>query len=288
VKFVTFGQGRLGIVDGTEIIDVTTACGVTDAGPDGPLAQAIERGTLPVALDDERLAEATREPLATSVLRAPLPHPKKIVGAPVNYLAHKDEMREQLTVAELGVFLKAPTSVIGPGQSVQLPYSDVLTEQEGELAVVIGRTARHVSVEQALDYVFGYTCLLDITIRSTEDRSTRKSFDTFTPLGPQVVTADEVGDASDLMLRCWVNGELRQETSTALLIFGVADLIAYSSSVMTLEPGDVIATGTPAGVGPLKDRDEIVVEIERVGRLQASVSGSGALPYAQRRQAALA
>jgi 2-keto-4-pentenoate hydratase/2-oxohepta-3-ene-1,7-dioic acid hydratase in catechol pathway len=99
-----------------------------------------------------------------------------------------------------------------------------------------------------------------------------------------VVTADEVGDPADLMLRCWVNNELRQETSTALLIFDVADLISYASSVMTLQPGDVIATGTPAGVGPLKDGDEILVEIERVGRLEASVSGSHALPYAQRRQ----
>lgn len=287
MKFVAFGQARLGAVDGTEIIDLTAACGVLDSDPGGPLAEAIERGTLPLSLDDERLADAPRLPLSSVELLAPLPQPRKIVGAPVNYLAHQDEMREQLTVAELGVFLKAPTSVIGSGQTIELPYTDVLTEQEGELAVVIGRTARHVPVSDALQYVFGYTCLLDITIRSTEDRSTRKSFDTFTPLGPHVVTADEVGDPTDLMLRCWVNNELRQETSTALLIFDVADLISYSSSVMTLQPGDVIATGTPAGVGPLKDGDEILVEIERVGRLEASVSGSHALPYAQRRQIAL-
>jgi 2-keto-4-pentenoate hydratase/2-oxohepta-3-ene-1,7-dioic acid hydratase in catechol pathway len=287
MKFVIFGENRLGLLDGEEIVDLTTVCGVEDPGREGPMAAAIERGTLPLGLDDERLTGAKREPLAAASLTAPLPHPAKIVGAPVNYLTHKEEMHQELTVAELGVFLKAPTSVIGPHQSIELPYSDVPTEQEGELAVVIGRSARHVPVDQALDYVFGYTCLLDITIRSTEDRSTRKSFDTFTPLGPHVVTADEVGDPGDLVLRCWVNGQLRQETSTALLIFGVPELVAYASSVMTLEPGDVIATGTPSGVGPIKDGDDIVVEIERVGRLETKVSGADALPYAQRRQTAL-
>jgi 2-keto-4-pentenoate hydratase/2-oxohepta-3-ene-1,7-dioic acid hydratase in catechol pathway len=191
-------------------------------------------------------------------------------------------MNNPNTIAEWGVFLKANSSVIGPGELVRLPYSDLRTDQEGELGVVIGRRARNVSREEALDYVFGYTCVLDITIRSTEDRSTRKSFDTFTPIGPFVVTKDEVGDPDDLELRCWVNDELRQHSRTSLMIYSVPRLIEYASSVMTLMPGDVIATGTPEGVGPLADGDRITVEVEKVGRLEVGVTADHALPYSSR------
>jgi 2-keto-4-pentenoate hydratase/2-oxohepta-3-ene-1,7-dioic acid hydratase in catechol pathway len=284
MRLVTFDDGRLGAVDGDAVVDLTAACGVEGAGTPGPLHAAIVAGTLPSGLDDPRLDGAPRLALDGLTLGSPLPRPGKIVAAPVNYLAHRDEMRETLTVAELGVFLKAPTSVIGPGDTVELPYDDVRTDQEGELAVVIGRRARHVAPEHALEHVFGYTCALDMTIRSTEDRSTRKSFDTFTPLGPWVVTADEIADPGALTLRCWVNGELRQEASTGTLIFGVPDLVAYASSVMTLEPGDVIATGTPAGVGPVAGGDVVAVEIERVGRLEVRVSAASAIPYGERRR----
>ncbi|MEJ3747976.1 fumarylacetoacetate hydrolase family protein [Actinomycetes bacterium KLBMP 9797] len=211
-----------------------------------------------------------------------LPRPGKIVAAPVNYRDHQAEMAAPLTVADLGVFLKAPSSVIGHGGTVVLPYDDVRTDHEAELAVVIGRVARDVPADLALEYVAGYTCLFDITIRSTEDRSTRKSFDTFTPIGPWVTTPDEVGDPGALGLRCWVNGAPRQSASTADLIFDVPRLIAYASSVMTLWPGDVIATGTPAGVGPIQHGDRVAMEIERVGRLEVTVSGAQAIPYAER------
>jgi 2-keto-4-pentenoate hydratase/2-oxohepta-3-ene-1,7-dioic acid hydratase in catechol pathway len=147
---------------------------------------------------------------------------------------------------------------------------------------VIGREARNVPAERALEYVAGYTCLLDITVRSTEDRSTRKSFDTFTPLGPWVTTPDEVGDPGALGLRCWVGGTLRQSATTADLIFDVPRLIAYASSVMTLWPGDVIATGTPAGVGPIRHGDRIAMDIERVGRLEVTATAEQARPYASR------
>lgn len=186
------------------------------------------------------------------------------------------------SVADLGVFLKANSSVIGPGQDIVLPYTDKRTDQEGELGVVIGRITSNVDATDALDHVFGYTCVLDITVRSGEDRSTRKSFDTFTPIGPWIVTADEIPDPDSLDLRCDVGGVTRQRTNTADLIFGVAELIAYTSSVMTLHPGDVIATGTPAGVGPLSHGDRVVLEIDRVGRLEVGVDGSRATPYEQR------
>lgn len=184
MRLALFNKGRLGLVDGDDLIDVTDqVTGSGTAGPGGALQCCIEtaadEGT--VRFD---LAGRPRIPLTEAALEAPLPRPGKIIGAPVNYLDHKAEMEYTTSVADLGVFLKANSSVIGPGEDILLPYSDKRTDQEGELGVVIGRTASHVSADKALDHVFGYTCVLDITVRSGEDRSTRKSFDTFTPSAP--------------------------------------------------------------------------------------------------------
>ncbi len=160
---------------------------------------------------------------ADAVLLAPIARPSKVVGAPVNYRDHQVEMQEQKTIADYGVFLKAPSSIIGPGQEISLPYTDKRTDQEGELGgVVIGRRTRNVSRAEALDHVFGYVPILDITVRSGEDRSTRKSFDTFTPVGPYITTRDEVPDPPGaLTLQCWVDGDLRQSVGTRELIFDV-------------------------------------------------------------------
>ncbi|RYF54738.1 MAG: FAA hydrolase family protein, partial [Comamonadaceae bacterium] len=245
MRFVVFAEGRLGLVDDDFVLDVTSLV-PTPVGPAGPLHHLIESGDIS-GWSKAQLQELPRQPLSEVTLGAPLPRPPKIIGAPVNYLDHKAEMSETHSIEDLGVFLKASSSVIGPHDQVRLPYEDVRTDQEGELTVVIGRTARDVDVDSALDYVFGYTCGLDMTVRSTEDRSTRKSFDTFTPLGPVVVTADEIPDPGVLKLETRVNGVVRQFTSTKDLIFGVRELVAYASSVMTLWPGDVILTGTPAG-----------------------------------------
>ncbi|MFD6358588.1 fumarylacetoacetate hydrolase family protein, partial [Streptomyces roseolus] len=169
MRLALFDKGRLGIVDGDTITDVTDQVTRSSAGPAGVLQQYIE------ALSDASgpvldPADGRRVALADVQLEAPLPRPGKIIGAPVNYLDHKAEMDYPTSIADLGVFLKANSSVIGPDQDIVLPYSDVRTDQEGELAVVIGRTASHVSADDALDHVFGYTCLLDITVRSGEDR----------------------------------------------------------------------------------------------------------------------
>lgn len=273
---------RLGALDGDHLVDLTDLVDASAAGPAGPLHALLSQGTDPRRLAAGGLSGRRRVPLAEVRLAPPLPRPGKIVAAPVNYRAHQAEMAAPHTVADLGLFLKAPSSVVGPGDAVALPYTDLRTDQEAELAVVIGRAARDVPAERALAHVAGYTCLLDITVRSTEDRSTRKSFDTFTPLGPWLTTPDEVGDPGTLGLRCWVGDTLRQSASTAELIFGVPELIAYASSVMTLWPGDVIATGTPAGVGPIRDGDRIAMEIERVGRLEVTVTADRARPYASR------
>ncbi|MBQ9053042.1 fumarylacetoacetate hydrolase family protein [Rhodococcus sp. (in: high G+C Gram-positive bacteria)] len=280
MRFVVFSEGRLGLVDDDVVIDVTSLV-PTPIGPAGPLHRLIETEAIR-EWSEAQLRGLPRQPLSVVTLCAPLPRPPKVIGAPVNYLDHKAEMSEIHSIEDLGVFLKASSSVIGPNDQVRLPYEDVRTDQEGELTVVIGKTARDVDVDSALDYVFGYTCGLDMTVRSTEDRSTRKSFDTFTPLGPIVVTADELGDPGALDLETRVNGAVRQRTSTKDLIFGVRELVAYTSSVMTLWPGDVILTGTPAGVGPVGDGDVIEVEIEGIGTLSVSVTAASARPYVGR------
>lgn len=281
MKLTTFNGSRLGIVENQEIVDITDSVGIP-AGAGGPLLALIEAGTTVEELTAMDFSTAPRIPLAEAQIGAPLPRPHKVVGAPVNYVDHQIEMSEQKTIGDYGVFLKAPSSVTGQGGSIDLPYLDKRTDQEGELGVVIGKRARRVSVEGALDYVFGYMPVLDITVRSTEDRSTRKSFRTFTPTGPYVVTADEAGDPDDLELKCWVGGELRQQVNTRELIFSIAEVIAYASHVMDLEPGDIIASGTPAGVGPLTDGDEVVVEIEKLGRLSLTVSTANAIRYEDR------
>lgn len=281
MRFVVFAEQRLGLVDGDTVIDVTSLVpGPATAA--GPLDRLINSAGALGTFSQAALSDLPRHPIDEVILQAPLPRPAKVIGAPVNYVDHKIEMSEQRSIADLGVFLKASSSVIGPGGTVIMPYNDVRTDQEGELVVVIGRAARHVDAADALDYVFGYSCGLDMTVRSTEDRSTRKSFDTFSPLGPWVVTADEVSDPRDLTLQTRVNGALRQDVSISDLIFGIPELIAYTSSVMTLWPGDVIFTGTPAGVGPVTSGDLIEVTVSDIGTLTVTVSDEQAVNYADR------
>ena len=275
-------DARLHAVVRDRLVDLTDVLGVAGAGAGGPLLAFLERGGTLDDLTSLDLDGLPERPLEGARLAAPIARPGKVVGAPVNYRDHQIEMSEQKTIAEYGVFLKANSSVIGPGEAIRLPYTDVRTDQEGELAVVVGRTASRVDAADALGHVLGYAPVLDITVRSGEDRSTRKSFDTFTPFGPWITTADEVGDPGDLELRCWVGGELRQRVATRELIFDVAELVAYTSHVMTLHPGDVIATGTPAGVGPIAAGQRVVVEIDRLGRLDVPVTDDGAIPYGRR------
>lgn len=265
---------RLGIeVDGV-VRDVTAQASLDEAGQLSPLRQLLDHGVNLIAL--AKYAEDSPEAEVSRVLPV-VPDPTKIVAAPVNYRDHQQEMTTDSAVDGLGVFLKAPSSLTGAGGVVRLPYHDRRFDQEGELAVIIGRTASHVSADDALDHVAGYTCLLDMTMRGGEDRSIRKSFDTFTPLGPWLVTPDEVGPVEELELHTWVGGELRQRADLSDLIWDVPRLIEYASSAMVLHPGDVIATGTPAGVGQVLDGQEVVVEISRVGRLGVSVSSRGAV-----------
>jgi 2-keto-4-pentenoate hydratase/2-oxohepta-3-ene-1,7-dioic acid hydratase in catechol pathway len=278
MKLVSFrtptGESSVGIVTDTGIIDAGGMIGIPPGvspmrrlllATEGGLSEALARVRGRVIPFDE----VTIEPI--------VPDPGKIVAAPVNYVDHMREMQQDAHIDALGVFLKAPSAVIATGETVRLPYVDRRFDQEGELAVVIAKTATHVDAASALDYIAGYTMLLDMTMRGGEDRSTRKSFDTFSPIGPWLVTPDEAGSPEEMRLRCWVNGELRQDAQVSDLIWGVRELIAYVSSVMVLRPGDILTTGTPAGVGEVHDGDRIAVEITNLGRLEVSVSAQGAV-----------
>ena len=228
----------------------------------------------------ERVAAGGGIPEAEVTLRAPQPRPRNLFAAPVNYHKHQQEMggengvytdRKILTAEVRKGFLKAVTSIVGPDGAIELPWEDRRFDHEAEIGVIIGRTASRVSAQDALDYVFGYTPLLDITLRGEEDRSFRKSFDTFTPLGPYIVTADEVPDPENLDFWLTVDGEERQRSNTSYLIYGIAKLIEVYSEVMTLQPGDVIATGTPEGVGQILPGETVVLTIPEVGELTMPV-----------------
>lgn len=270
------GRSRAGVVDpaapGT-ILDVTDAVPPGEGSPMRRLAGAVGAGLDPEGI----LRRSFAVDLATVTTTAPVPDPTKVVAAPVNYRKHQAEMNESSRVDSLGVFLKAPSSVVGAGAVVTLPYHDRRFDQEGEFAAVIGRPARHVSEADALEHVFGYTCLLDMTMRGGEDRSVRKSFDTFTPTGPTIVSPDEVPAVDELALHLWVNGTLRQRADLTDLIWSLPKLIAYVSTVMTLHPGDIVTTGTPEGVGEVFDGDRIEVEVTGLDRLAVTVSASGAV-----------
>jgi 2-keto-4-pentenoate hydratase/2-oxohepta-3-ene-1,7-dioic acid hydratase in catechol pathway len=202
--------------------------------------------------------------------------PSKVIAVGRNYAAHAAEHGAQVPAEPL-LFLKPPSAVIGPEQPIVYPeHLSQHVDHEAELAVVIGRRARRVPRGEALAYVWGYTCANDVTARDLQERDgqwTRsKGFDTFCPLGPWIVTELDI---TDLAVRCRVNAELRQDGRTRDLVFGVDELIACASAVMTLEPGDLILTGTPAGVGPILPGDRVTVEVEGIGTLENEVVGYG-------------
>jgi 2-keto-4-pentenoate hydratase/2-oxohepta-3-ene-1,7-dioic acid hydratase in catechol pathway len=250
----------------------------------GPLtiAQLLAGG--PSALASLRAAAATTDiggsgrPLADADLLSPVPRPGKVVAIGRNYREHVEEEQAEAPPAPL-VFAKFPTAVVGDG--AEITWDPGLTQQvdwEAELGVVIGTAARDIPAREALDHVLGYTCLNDVSARDLQFGDGQwvrgKSLDTFCPIGPAIVTADEIGDPGHLDISCTVDGEVVQSSNTSRMYFGVAEIISYCSRSFTLEPGDVIATGTPGGVGVFRDPPRfladgsvVTVEIEAVGRL---------------------
>jgi 2-keto-4-pentenoate hydratase/2-oxohepta-3-ene-1,7-dioic acid hydratase in catechol pathway len=272
----------LGVIDGARLKDVTPALDVL------PSYRYPLPGIDPLVANLAGISERIRTllpsapaiPLSDVTLLAPVANPGKIVAAPVNYQKHLDEVRgdeglhhqNQInTIHRAGLFLKATSALAGAGEGVALRKLERRNDHEVELAFVIGKTARSVSRHDALDYVAGYTIGLDITIRGSEERSLRKSADSYAVLGPWLTTADEVGSPDDLELRLSVNGELRQCSRTSHLTLGVAALVEFASSFFTLHAGDVFFTGTPEGVGPIYPGDVIDAAIERVGSMRVHV-----------------
>jgi len=238
----------------------------------------------------DRVAERARAlagtcpqlPVAGLRFWSPVANPSKVIGAPVNYQKHLDEVRSDAQlhqgseahtapIHKMGLFLKASSSLVGPGEGIALRKLDRRNDHEVELAVVIGKRANNVAASEALKYVAGYAIGLDVTIRGPEERSLRKSADSYAVLGPWLVTADEIPNPDDLDLKIAVNGEERQNSNTKYMILGVARLIEFASAFYTLNPGDVVMTGTPEGVSPIQPGDTIVATIEKIGTMEVEV-----------------
>jgi 2-keto-4-pentenoate hydratase/2-oxohepta-3-ene-1,7-dioic acid hydratase in catechol pathway len=213
-------------------------------------------------------------PLADVKLLAPC-EPSKIVCVGRNYVEHAKELGNEVPKVPL-IFMKPSSSIINPNDTIILPPQSVQVEHEGELVAVIGKRGKHITAENTKKHILGYTIGNDVTARDLQKSDSQwtraKGFDTFCPFGPWI---DTEFDPADSVVTCRVNGQMRQMASTRDMVFNVGVLIAYISSVMTLEPGDLIFTGTPAGVGELKNGDEVVVEIEGLGVLKNSVKAEG-------------
>lgn len=216
---------------------------------------------------------------------APIPRPPKIICVGLNYRDHAIESNMEIPSVPT-IFNKFHTCVIGPGEKIVLPKKSTKPDYEAEFAVVIGKGGRHIAKDDWQKHVFGYTNLNDVSARDYQLATTQwlmgKTFDTFAPMGPCIVTADEIADPHNLDISCTINGEVLQNSNTRHLIFQVPDLIEYLSSVFTLEPGDIISTGTPAGVGfarkpprYLKEGDEVVVSVQGLGDLRNPVVVEG-------------
>ena len=283
MKICRFNDNRLGVVTDESVRDVSAALAkLPSATYPFPKHDVFIAQLDSLRPELERLAKAAKPvPLASVKLLSPVANPGKIIAAPVNYKKHLEEaladkgIHHGNLVQEIhkaGMFLKAASAVVGPGEGVKLIHTDRRNDHEVELAVVIGKTAKNVKAAQALDCVAGYCIGLDMTIRGPEERSLRKSPDSYCVLGPWLVTRDEVPDSGQLGVKIAVNGQVKQDAHTSDLILSVAQLIEWGSAFYTLHPGDVILTGTPQGVGPVRPGDTMVATIERVGSMTVAVT----------------
>ena len=283
MKLCRFNGGRLGLVEGEEVTDVSAAL------------QALPSQRYPFPSHDVLIAhlnelrpgivEAARtgQKHAASAVHydPPVANPGKIIGAPINYKAHAQESAQDsnighgraiTTIGDWGMFLKAGTSLIGVSDEIVLRFPERRNDHEVELAVVIGKTCRQVKAADAMAHVVAYSLSLDMTLRGPEFQCFRKSIDSYAVLGPWLVTADEVPDPGQLDLWLQVNGQTRQQANTRDLIFDVPRLIEFASSFYTLQPGDVIMTGTPEGVGPVVPGDWIEAGVQGLGSLAMRVA----------------
>jgi 2-keto-4-pentenoate hydratase/2-oxohepta-3-ene-1,7-dioic acid hydratase in catechol pathway len=280
MKLATFthgGRTRIGIVDGSEVLDLSAAA---PSLPTDMLA-FLEAGAESLHAAREAVAAGPRLGLADVRLEAPIRRPPKFLAVGLNYADHVAESGME-TPKHPTIFNKQPTCVTGPTDPIHLPRASRVLDYEGELGFVIGRRCRHVSRDDAPDVIAGYLVVNDVTVRDWQLRTPTwtmgKSFDTHGPIGPWIATADEIRDPHQLRLRTWVNGELRQDSNTKQLIFDCFALVEHLSTAFTLEPGDLISTGTPAGVGMamkpprmLQAGDVVRIAIDGIGEIENPV-----------------
>lgn len=285
MRLVRYNDNRVGLVIDGRIHDATPAL---DSLPQwryplpgfDPLIANLDKLRPALESEAERWPPL---PVDRVILLSPVASPGKLIAAPVNYRKHLEEVLadKQIHHGNLineihraGLFLKATSALVGPGEGVRLVHTDRRNDHEVELAVVIGREARNVKAADALKYVAGYSIGLDMTIRGPEERSYRKSPDSYAVLGPWLVTPDELPDPSNLRLTIAVNGETRQDANTEDFVIDVPGLIEMASNFYTLHPGDVIYTGTPQGVGSVKPGDTMVASIEGIGSMTVAVTAA--------------
>lgn len=290
MKICRFDEDRLGVVIGDKVHDVTEAQTQIRAAARYDMKGDPVIAALPAWRKriEEMAAKASGKPVSQVRLLSPVARPTKVMAAPTNYAKHVAEMaarrelapeapkRNSSKIGEAGIFLKANSSVVGPSEGIPIRFPDRRNEHELELVVIIGKQGSDIPKEKALDYVAGYCLGLDMTTRGTEDRSFRKSIDGYSPLGPWLVTADEIANPNDLTATLHVNGELRQTARTKDLIYDIGRLIEFASSFYTLYPGDIYFTGTPEGVSPVKPGDVISAQCAPIGELKIEVRAHGA------------
>jgi 2-keto-4-pentenoate hydratase/2-oxohepta-3-ene-1,7-dioic acid hydratase in catechol pathway len=273
MRFVRFDQDHLGLWIDDGIVDLTHRLGLKS---DEPLMEYIKGD-----YDASEYVDADSDYERSEVeVNAPVGRPSKVIAAPLNYENHIEEalvdrdidLDEWFTIEDKGYFLKAPSSVVGADNRVELPFSDRRVDHEIELAFITGEDVKDIDAEDAWDAIFGYTILLDLSVRGEQDRSNRKSYDTFTVVGPSVVTPNEVEAPQNLEMELQVNGETKQDANTRDMVYTCADIVEYASIGATIEAGDIVTTGTPEGVSELSDGDTIHAEIENVGEMTVDVT----------------
>jgi 2-keto-4-pentenoate hydratase/2-oxohepta-3-ene-1,7-dioic acid hydratase in catechol pathway len=289
MKLCRFDNDRLGLVRDGTVIDVTASLDLLPAQrwPIAPGDQVIANLDRLRPEIEKRAVGGREYALDHITLRSPVANPSKLIGAPLNYRLHIDESVKDVSIHhgvhktdhegfatpcdKYGLFLKASSSLVGPGDGVAIAFADRRNDHEIELAVIIGRQCRNVTQNDARATIAGYAIGLDMTVRGPQDRSMRKSADSYSVLGPWLVTADEVADPGNLDLWLMVGNERRQAANTRDLLMRVERLIEFASSFYTLYPGDVIYTGTPDGVNSVKPGDTMVAWIERIGEMRIKV-----------------
>ncbi len=268
------GVPRAGLVVGDDVVDLSDPAVGLPVSLVDVLALGVDARP---ALERAARGSVSRQPLAEVRLLAPVPRPPAFLGIARNYGDHIRELGAERPPVQTW-FTKQSSCVVGPGASIEVPRASAMVDYEGELGVVIGTRCRHVPEARALDVVAGYTVVNDVSVRDWQRRTPTmmvgKSFDTHGPMGPWLVTADEVPDPQALRVRTWVDGDLRQDGVTSDMVFSCAAMIAHLTEAMTLEPGTVLATGTPAGVGAASDPprwlvpgDVVTVAVDGVGEL---------------------